>query len=364
MKQIALSLLCLNICVEYAATSSDLVFFETTFKQWFASRSSDNYEQLMHAYEVLRLDTLRPRWAQMAQDQARYYGIDIEQMYQAFIALPTCPAPAPIPTPTPAPLPPVEPPQPVAPIVPPVVPNPPPDPVIPVVPTPIIPTPEPQPQPVPPVIPPAPPIEPPITPTPTPTPTPLPPIEPPQPGPIPPTPVPVPGPIIPPVIPPSPPTPEPTPEPQPQPVPPVIPPVPPVEPPINPIPEPLPMPGPVTPTPQTPGTETTNSSDSDEDEFCLATFIASLIPEIKAYVQKKDPRKIPESFVKLSRTTRMVRYNFAHAKSLTTSGQPYPFICRNTSYIFCQNRMDRVRFSLLRLQIAQKYLKQRSRQQR
>lgn len=288
MKQIALSLLCLNICVGYAATSSDLVFFETAFKQWFASRSSDNHEQLMHAYEVLRLDTLRPRWAQMAQDQARYYGIDIEQMYQAFTALPTCPAPAPlpvpvIPIPTPTPLPPVEPPvpvapinppEPVAPIVPPVVPNPPPDPVIPVIQTPITP---------------------------------------------------------------------PTPEPQPQPAPPIIPPAPPVEPPIDPIPEPLPIPGPVTPTPQPPGTETTNSSDSDEDEFCLATFIASLIPEIKSYVQKKDPRKIPESFV------------FCEKNNIT---------CRNTSCIFCQNRMDMVRFSLLRLQIAQKYLKQRSRQQR
>lgn len=269
-----------------SATQYDVELFKKTLTQWQKTQSAQDLTQVMNVYETLRNDTIRPQWLQMARNFATSHGVDIEQLYQTYIIPAACPTPAPlpvpvipIPTPTPAPTPAV----PVAPINPP-------EPVAPIVP-PVVPNPPPDP-----VIP--------VIPTP----------------------------ITPP-----------TPEPQPQPAPPIIPPAPPVEPPIDPIPEPLPIPGPVTPTPQPPGTETTNSSDSDEDEFCLATFIASLIPEIKSYVQKKDPRKIPESFV------------FCEKNNIT---------CRNTSCIFCQNRMDMVRFSLLRLQIAQKYLKQRSRQQR
>lgn len=226
----------------HAATQQDVELFKIALIRWQQTKQDTDYHAVMRLYETLHNDTIRPQWLQTGRTIAASYGINIEQLYQAYITPPpppVCPTPQSQPPATPAPVP--EQPS----TTPPVIPSPeqPPVPVAP------------QPQPTPP------------------NPAPEQPI---QPEPLPEDPVPeepTPPVVTPPVIP--------------EPQPPVIP----EQPAIPQQPSgPQPTPPIVLPTPVEPPTEPEHpfvTQNAEEEEFCLFDFLTSLLNP----VTKKDPEK-------------------------------------------------------------------------
>jgi hypothetical protein len=220
-------LLLLGKASVYAATQLDVESFKIALVRWQQTKHDTDYHAVMRLYETLHNDTIRPQWLQTARTIAASYGINIEQLYQAYITPPpppVCPTPQP-----PQPLPPT-PEQPST--IPPIIPSPE-QPPVPVTPPPETTPPNPLPeQPLQPEIP--------LTPQEPTPPVVAPPV--------------IPEPEQPPVIPEQPETPEPTNPPQPPP----------------PI---------VLPTPVEPPTESEQPfvAQDAEEEFCLASFILSLL---------------------------------------------------------------------------------------
>ena len=259
-----LSLLCLLFAhfVPCSATSQEFALFQTALQQWQASPNTNTFIKLIQRYEVLRFDTLRPGWVEMARNYANQRGVNIEQLYQNYLQeQQTCPAPPPPAQSPPAPVAQPQNPQPAPPIAPtPPIPPPVIDPVPPAPTPPVIPEPVAQP----PAIEPAPtvtPIAPVVAPTPPPAVQPIPPapVTPPTINPAPPTPV------TPPVVDHAPPTVEP--------IPPVIP-TPTLPEPATPQPTDPPTVDPAPPAPEEPPGD--GDPSEPEDEFCIGGFIESL----------------------------------------------------------------------------------------
>src|SRR5947207_2724154 len=71
-------LLCIIYCSSLRANGPDFVNFQKALQQWLSQKIEQNLIILMQKYEIIRFNTTYPRILQKAQQEAAYYGVDIE----------------------------------------------------------------------------------------------------------------------------------------------------------------------------------------------------------------------------------------------------------------------------------------------